>query len=152
MQFAMTFSCIAKEWEFLSRQKRILKELQTGHPCISRMKSLMIVYVHWHSMTRDIESLVKSCKRCALAQATKFNPRLETNHRWSRLHIGFAGQLNVSYYLIVVDSFSKWLEILRDKKPSTGVVIRILNELLAKFGGLFTQPLCSGRIWHKVNF
>ena len=58
----------------------------------------------------DIESLVKSRKGCALAAKTspiKSNAWPETDRPWSRLHIDFAGPLNGSNHLIVVDSFSK---------------------------------------------
>ena len=99
----------------LSLQKLILRKFHTGHPDISRMKSLMISCVYWCCMDRDIGSLVKSCKDCALAVKTlpiKFNSWPEINCTWSCLHIDFTGPLNNSYYLIIVDSFSKWLEIL----------------------------------------
>ena len=88
-------------------------------------------------MDRDIESLVKSCKSCALEAKTpprKFNPCPETKFPWSRLHIDFAGSLNSSYYLNVVKNYSKWPEILRCKKPTTVVVIGFLYGLLARFG------------------
>ena len=122
--------------EPLSLQKRILKELHTGHPCISRRKSLMRSYVNKHSMYRVIKSLVKSCKVCPLAVKAppiKFNPWPETDCPWSRLHIDFAGPLVSSYNLIVVDSFSKWPEMLGCKKQITGEVIRFLHELFARF-------------------
>ena len=85
-------------------------------------------------MDRDIESLVKSCKGCALAAEAppiKFNPWPETDHPWLCLHIDFAGPLNGSYYLIIVDSFFKWPEILRCKKPIT---IGFLHGLFVRFG------------------
>ena len=74
------------------------------------MKSLMRSYVYWHNRDKDIESLVKSSKRCALAAKAppiKFKPWLETDHPWSSLYIDFASPLNGSYYLIIIDSFSK---------------------------------------------
>ena len=82
-------------------QKRILKEFHIGHPGISRMKSLMRSYVYWSSMDRDIESLVMSCKGCALASKAspmKFKPWPETDRPWSRPHIHFAGLLNGSLF------------------------------------------------------
>ena len=38
------------------------------------------------------------------------------------------------YYLIVVDSYTKWLKVLRCKRPTTGVAIIFLHELFAQFG------------------
>ena len=37
-------------------------------------------------------------------------------------------------FFIVVDSFSKWPEILRCKEPTTGIVIGFLHELFVRFG------------------
>ena len=113
-------------------QKRILKEFHIGRLGISRMKSLMKSYVYWWGMDRDIESLVKLCKGCPLAAKAPtiiFNPCPETDCSWSRLYIDFTGQLNGSYYFIVVDSFSKWPEILRCMKSTTGVVTGFLIPL-----------------------
>ena len=49
----------------------------------------------------------------AKAPPIKYNPKPKTDCPWSCLHIDFAGSLKGSYYLIIVDSFSKWPEILR---------------------------------------
>ena len=43
----------------------------------------------------------------------KLNPWLLTDGPWSRIDIDFAGPLDGFYNLIVVESFSKWLEIFR---------------------------------------
>ena len=56
-----------------------------------------------------------------------------TDRSWSCLHIDFARPLNGSYYLIVVDSFSKGPEILRCKKLIMRVVIGFLHELFIRF-------------------
>ena len=38
------------------------------------------------------------------------------------------------YHLIVVDSYSKWPEVLRCRKPTTATTINYLHELFARFG------------------
>ena len=53
---------------------------------------------------------------------------------WSRLHIDFAGPLKGQYYLIVVDSFSKWPEVMKYKNHRCSGTIRFLYELIARFG------------------
>ena len=55
-------------------------------------------------MKHDIEKVVKTCRSCALAAKSlpvKFQP-------WPRLYTDYAGPLNGSYYLVVVDSYTKW--------------------------------------------
>ena len=58
-------------------QNRILKDIHTGHPGSTRIKSLIRSYFHWPNMDKNIENAVKSCKGCALAAKAppiKFNP------------------------------------------------------------------------------
>ena len=36
-----------------------------------------------------------------------------TTNAWDRIHIDFAGPIEGFNYLIIIDAFSKWLEIIR---------------------------------------
>ena len=77
-----------------------------------------------------------ACKSRALAaKAPPIKLRLgpKTDRLWSRIHIDFAGPLDGFYYLITVDSFSKWPEIFRYKKATTEVINSFLHELFVRF-------------------
>ena len=63
-----------------------------------------------------------------------YKPWPKTEQPWSRIHVDFAGPMEDIYYLIVVDSYTKWPEVLRCKRPTTGVAITFLLELFARFG------------------
>jgi hypothetical protein len=118
-------------------QKRMLKEFHVGHPGISRMKSLMRSFVYWTNMDKDIEEKVRECRGCALAMKappTQFGSWPKPDRPWSRIHLDFAGPLDGFYYLIVVDSLSKWPEVLKCKNPTSEVTINFLYELFARFG------------------
>ena len=117
IQFAS--SSTEKEWWYVYHERN---EFFTGHPSISRMKSLMGSFVHWRRIDRNIERLYKGFALTTKAPPIKFKLWAETDCPLPCLHIDFAGPLNGSYYLIVVDNFSKWPEILRCKKLNTGVV------------------------------
>ncbi|KRX81483.1 Uncharacterized protein T06_10520, partial [Trichinella sp. T6] len=67
------------------------------HPGIVQMKALARSYVWWPKMDSEIENLWES-------------PRIP----WSRIHVDLAGPIYGNNFLIVVDAFSKWLEV-RDK-------------------------------------
>ncbi|KRX55884.1 Transposon Ty3-I Gag-Pol polyprotein [Trichinella sp. T9] len=67
------------------------------HPDIVQMKALARSYVWWPKMDSEIENLWES-------------PRIP----WFRIHVDLAGPIYVKNFLIVVDAFSKWLEV-RDK-------------------------------------
>ena len=118
-------------------QKRILKDFHMDHPGTDRMKSLMRNFVYWPSMDQDITNMVKTCKGCALAAKAPpilHKPSPKSEQPWSRIHVDYAGPLEDFYYLIVVDSYSKWPEVLRCRKPATATTINYLHELFARFG------------------
>ena len=81
--------------------------------------------------------MIDACRECALAAkapVTTFKPWPKTDQPWSRIHIDFAGSQENHYYLIAVDSYSKWPEVLRCKRPTTAINIGFLHELFARFG------------------
>lgn len=87
-------------------------------------------------MDQDIENMVNTCKGCALAAKAPLithKPWPKTDRPWSRIHVDFTGPLEGFYYLIVVDSYSKWSEVLRCKNPTTEATISYLHELFAHF-------------------
>ena len=101
------------------------------------MKSLMQSYVYWQKLDLDISNMVDACKGCALAAKAPlitYKAWPKTDQRWSRIHVDFEGPMEDVYYLIVIDSYTKWPEVLRCKRPTTGVAITFLHELFARFG------------------
>ena len=94
-------------------RKKVLKEFHLGHLGISRMKSLMRIYMYWPKMDQDIEDLVRYCKGYQLAAKSppvRTQPWPKTDIPWSRIHMEYTGPLNGYYYLVIIDSYSKWLE------------------------------------------
>ena len=81
--------------------------------------------------------MVKTCKGCVLAAKAPpitHKPWPKSEQPWSRIHIDYAWPLEDYYHLIVIDSYSKWPEILRRRKPTTATAINFLHELFARFG------------------
>ena len=80
--------------------------------------------------------MVDACKGRALvakAPPITYKPWPKTDQPWSRIHVDFAGPMEDVYYLIVVVSYTKWPEVLRCKRPTTGVTITFLHELFSRF-------------------
>ena len=125
------------------------------HPGINRMKSLMRSCVYWLKMDNDIRDVIEKCKCCALAAKashTTFKPWPKTEQPWSRIHVNFAGPLEDFYYLIVLDSYSKWPEVLRCRRPITGTTIGFLYELFAWFGVVDCVVSDNGSQFTSVEF
>ena len=122
-------------------QRRILHNFHTGHLGINRMKSLMRSYVFWPGMDSDVTDMVSKCKGCILAAKsppTSQEPWLKTERPWSRIHIDFTGPIDKFYYLVVVDSYSKWPEVFQMKRPTSTNTVNRLHEMFARFGVIDT--------------
>ena len=107
---------------------------QTLNNSTARMKALMRSSVFWPNIDKEIEANVKSFRGCAIAAKVppmKFTPWTKTDRPWSKLHIDFAGPMKGLYYLIVVDSFSKWSEVNKYKNSMCSGTIRSLHALFA---------------------
>ena len=118
-------------------QRRILKEFHSGHPGMSRMKALMRGYTYWPRMDRDIGKIVRECQGCQLAAKAppvQIQPWPKTDTPWTRLHIDYTGPLNGHYFLVVVDSFTKWPEVFKCKHPTSTSTIDALRLLFSRFG------------------
>ena len=92
-------------------------------------------FVFWPKMDLDISNIVDACKGCALAAKAPpitYKPWPKTDQPWSRIYEDFAGPMEDFYYLILVNSYT-WPEILRCKKPTTGVAITFLHDLFVRF-------------------
>ena len=106
-------------------------------------------------MDNDITDMIEKCKVCALAAkapSTIFIPWPKTEQSWSSIHIEFEGPLEDFYYLIVVDSYSKWPEVLRCRRPTTGTTIVFLHELFAQFGVVDYVVSDNGSQFTSVKF
>ena len=88
-------------------------------------------------MDSDVTEIVSKCKGCILAAKsppTSQEPWPKTDRPWSRIHIDFAGPIDKFYYLVVVDSYSKWPEVFQMKRPTLTNTVNRLHELFARFG------------------
>nr|XP_056721023.1 uncharacterized protein K02A2.6-like [Euleptes europaea] len=117
---------------------KVLDALHACHPGIVRMKALARSYVWWPGIDAAVEEWVSRCQPCQESRPEK--PRAPTHHwesthkPWSRLHIDFAGPFQGKTFLIVVDSYSKWLEVSDVCSMTSRVVVRELRKLFATHG------------------
>ncbi|XP_052754781.1 uncharacterized protein K02A2.6-like [Galleria mellonella] len=130
-------------------QPEILQELHTAHTGIVKMKALARSYVWWKNIDADIERMVNECKPCCLLQK---NPTKIPIHSWeypkepwSRIHIDYAGPFFDQYFLIVVDAYTKWLEVIPTTSITTTATIKILKNLFTTFGLPITIVSDNGR-------
>lgn len=58
----------------------------------------------------------------------------ESTAPWPRIHVDYAGPIDGMYYLLVINSYSKWPEIVATATISARATIRILREIFSRFG------------------
>ncbi|KRX13745.1 Transposon Ty3-I Gag-Pol polyprotein [Trichinella nelsoni] len=104
----------------LASRESILTMLHSGHPGIARMKGLA---------------------PCAECQETRHEPAKnvmdawpEATEPWTRIHADFFGPIGGKIFLLVVDAFSKWLEVRIVPSTSSVAAIEVFRELFATHG------------------
>ena len=115
----------------------VLKELHSGHFGVVKCKQLARSYVYWPNLDRDIEQIISECISC---RDNSRDPKRVVSHKWEkpknvweRLHfdIGFHANTNL---LIIVDAFSKWLEVYTLTSISTDKIIECFRDVFSRFG------------------
>ena len=119
-------------------RKQILNELHSTHLGIVKMKAVARSYVWWPKIDVQIENVVKSCDYCMqLRQNPKKSeliPWSRPSGVWQRVHIDFFGPFHNSYFLVVLDAYSKWLEVKEMTRITTDNTIVELREIFGRWG------------------
>ena len=110
------------------------------------MKALARSNVWWPNMDREIEEKSASCIPCQQQQpeepAVPLQPWPTPSHPWSRLHVDYAGPLRGKMLLVIVDAFSKWIDVHITASATSETTIRRLRQSFGTHGlpeGLVTD-------------
>ena len=110
-------------------EKRILKFFHTGNPIIVK-KTVLAEYKQRNR--RKCKTLLRLCDN-GKDITSEIITCPKRDRFWSRVMINFACPTKEQYYLIVVDSFSKWPDVMKCKNPTFSGTIRFLHGILARF-------------------
>ena len=112
-------------------QSGILKLLHANHAGMVRRKQLARRCVYWFGINTDIERFVASCNACASMAVV---PKQKIENKWIPTTKPFS-RIHHRTFLLIVDSFSKWVEVEWMKKgTNTSKVIQKLLAFFARFG------------------
>ena len=119
-------------------RKTVIDELHLGHIGIVKMKHMARQHVWWPGIDTDIKNITRTCDACRL---TRNNPPTEYHmwerpqKPWERINIDFAGPVENKMFMVVVDAYSNWLEIIdMSKNTTTNHTIDVLRTLFARWG------------------
>ncbi|XP_052813877.1 uncharacterized protein K02A2.6-like [Mya arenaria] len=118
-------------------RQRILEELHDQHLGMCRMKAVARSYVWWENIYRDIENMVRACDTCMSVQNSPYKAPLHpwkwATRPWQRVHIDFA-EFRQQNFLVVIDSYSKWIEVMPMKLTTSAKTIEKLRGLFSTWG------------------
>ena len=117
---------------------KVLSELHSGHQGMVKMKQLSRMYVWWPNMDKQIEMEVRRCEGCWQKRAEppsgELHPWEYAKGPWQRIHLDFAGPVAGHYYVVIIDSYSKWIEIAPMKSITSEKTIDYLLNVFARWG------------------
>ena len=137
-------------------RSKVLNELHISHLGIVKMKSKARSYFWWPSIDKDIEILSKNCEQCIQnrPEQPKVNikPWPTTEYPYQRVHIDILGPIENKMFLIILDSFSKWVEAFQLQNLTSKTVIEKIRECIARFGLIETLVSDNGGQFKSFDF
>ncbi len=114
----------------------ILDCIHTGHLGITKSRARARNSVWWPGLSTTINEMVSKCNTCAKVKQDQKVPLMSSSfpsRPWERIGMDLFDSQGKTY-LIVVDYYSRWIEIKRLQNHTSDHVINILKELFATHG------------------
>ena len=117
-------------------QRRILNQIYAGHQGINKCRERAKQSVWWPGLSTELESIVDNCRLCRMYQAQKTEPMLPfpfPDLPWQRVGMDlFKWKKHI--YLIIVDYYSRFIEVGKLDNTSAGSVILRCKNIFARHG------------------
>ncbi|UYV75052.1 hypothetical protein LAZ67_12002238 [Cordylochernes scorpioides] len=91
----------------------------------------------WPGINKNIEELARDCRICqetASMPPSTISEWTWPEKPWHRLHLDLAGPFMGRMFMVLVDAYTKWLEIVIIKDITSRTIIGHLREIFARFG------------------
>ena len=96
------------------------------------------LYLWWPSMDSEIKMLVKICDIC---QSHRHSPPVWPLHPWewpeepwSCIHIAYVGPFLWNMFLVLVDTYSKWLDVHITSSSTSQITTEKMSQTIANMG------------------
>lgn len=117
-------------------QAEVLSILHEGHPGVVRLRMNAKNLVWWPSINSDIDAKCQQCSPCAIVNfkpVKQYLPWPRPKFPFERIHVDFF-QYERLVFLIVCDSFSKWIDVVQMSNTRAPSVISVLESIFCIFG------------------
>ena len=117
--------------------KEMLKKLHYNHLGIEKCKMRAREILYWPFMTKEIEDVVESCHVCNKYKKSKIKeplmPREVPNEPWQMVGMDLF-HYKASEHLLIIDYFSKFVEVIKLNSTDAHSVINVLKNIFARLG------------------
>ena len=130
-----------------------------GHQGIVRSKQRARDIYWWPKMDVDIEKVVRSCQVCAdldksaRTRSTPLHPVPPPETAWEKVGVDFIGPMEAPrqhrYAVVLIDYYSKWIEVGFCAEPSTEAAVQFLETLASREG--YPRELVSDNGTHFTS-
>ena len=116
---------------------QVLDKIHEGHQGIVKCRERAKTSVWWPGLSREVQDMVENCKVCAKHRQQRAEPLMPTlfpERPWQMIGTDLF-ELDKLNYLIVVDYFSRYIEVAAMQKTTKShEVIRALKAIFARHG------------------
>ena len=120
----------------VSLQREVLDQLHAGHQGIKKCRERAKQAVWWPGLSKQLEMLLNNCPACYKLRSQRAQPLISTplpNLPWQKVATDlFEWQKNT--YLLIIDYFSRWIEIAKLTSLSSNSVIAHTKSIFARHG------------------
>lgn len=118
-------------------RKRILHLLHETHLGLHKTKDMAKRFFYWPGVMSDVINVVTTCKVCQRFQRSKTKEPL-LSHEIPPIPFYKVGmdilEFSGKYYLVVIDYYSRWIELTQLKDKSSTTIIKCLKSMFSSFG------------------
>lgn len=117
-------------------QGRVLNQLHEGHQGILKCRERARQAVWWPGLSRELEDHVTDCQMCCQHRSQRAEPLIPTplpDLPWQKVATDLF-EWNKSTYLLIIDYYSRWIEIARLERSSAECVVNHTSSIFARHG------------------
>ena len=119
-------------------QVSIPDKLHMEHQGLVKSQERAKQSVWWPGLSRQLERVVKSCSECCKNSPPGVEPLLPLNSRLPQLPWQKVGtdpfEYNKCTYLLIIDYYSRWIEIAQLSKTTSEDIIRHTSSIFSRHG------------------
>lgn len=133
----------------------VLKNIHEGHQGIHKSTERAKLFVWWPRMAEEIKSIVGACSFCEEHRnANKHEPLIPSplpERPWQEVAADFCDFQNKKY-LVVVDKFSRWIEIIYVPRADAECTVNKFKSLFSRWGSFETLYSDNGQPFASTVF